>query len=87
MRRARLKQARNCKAKVEEIKMASGCVDCGYNEHPEALEFDHVRGEKLFNVASGIRKAWSKVLEEIAKCEVVCANCHRIRTANRREHE
>ena len=66
------------------IKMAVGCADCGYKEHPVALDFDHRPGtEKLFTVAEGCRKPWAVVEAEIAKCDVVCANCHRIRTWTR----
>ena len=49
------------------------------------MDFDHVRGEKVANVSSiWSRKSWEAVLEEVAKCEVVCANCHRLRTWSRR---
>ena len=59
------------------------CTDCGETD-PVVLEFDHLR-DKLFDIASGIHyRAWAKVLAEIEKCEVVCANCHRRRTARRR---
>ncbi len=58
------------------------CVDCGESD-PLVLEFDHL-GEKSFNIAKGLRShSWQAVLDEIAKCEVVCANCHRRRTAHR----
>jgi hypothetical protein len=58
------------------------CADCGETD-PLVLEFDHL-GDKQFNVAKGIRdRNWESVLAEIAKCEVVCANCHRRRTARR----
>lgn len=65
----------------DAIKMLRGCVDCGYREHPAALDFDHVRGVKVGNLSAmtDIRK----VQAEIAKCEVRCANCHRIVTYNR----
>jgi len=59
------------------------CVDCGEND-PIVLEFDHL-GEKAFTIgAKLVQFAWQTVLDEIEKCEVVCANCHRRRTAQRR---
>jgi hypothetical protein len=58
------------------------CVDCGETD-PVVLEFDHLR-DKRFNISDGIaNKPWALVLAEIAKCDVVCANCHRRRTARR----
>jgi hypothetical protein len=58
------------------------CVECGETD-PMVLEFDHL-GDKSFNIAKGLRThSWQAVLDEIAKCEVVCANCHRRRTAHR----
>jgi 5-methylcytosine-specific restriction endonuclease McrA len=61
---------------------AHPCVDCGEPD-PLVLEFDHL-GDKLFSIAEGLRdRAWQAILDEIAKCEVVCANCHRRRTAHR----
>ena len=64
------------------IKLDSGCVDCGYNTYPEALDFDHIGDDKLCDVSKCHNEA--QLLAEIAKCEVVCANCHRVRTARRR---
>lgn len=47
------------------------------------LEFDHL-GDKNFNISGGLAgKPWAVVLREIEKCEVVCANCHRRRSAKR----
>ena len=64
---------------------ARPCADCGVQYPPYVMDFDHVRGEKLFNVSA---KAGSMARErrdaEIAKCDLVCANCHRIRTHLRR---
>jgi hypothetical protein len=58
------------------------CVDCGESD-PLVLEFDHV-GEKSFEIGAGLPdRNWDSILREIAKCEVVCANCHRRRTAQR----
>ena len=60
------------------------CVDCGETDI-RCLEFDHVRGDKSYNIATLIKNAasWSAIEAEIAKCEVRCANCHRIKTLER----
>lgn len=63
----------------------SPCTDCGGKFHPSAMEFDHVRGKKLGNISEmAARGSRRMALREIQKCEVVCANCHRVRTFNRR---
>lgn len=71
---------------IQTYKMNAGCVDCGFNEHPDALDFDHIleRGPKLFEIGRNRTCSMELLLAEIAKCDVVCANHHRIRTANRR---
>lgn len=61
---------------------AHPCTDCG-ESNPVVLEFDHVNGTKVNNVSEMHGHSTTKLLKEIEKCEVVCANCHRIRTANR----
>lgn len=74
------------RVKIDAIKLERGCVDCGYNRYAEALDFDHLPGaEKTKNVALMWGFSWEKVLAEIAKCEVVCSNCHRHRTRIRAE--
>ena len=63
--------------KVLEYFSEHPCVDCG-EEDPIVLEFDHVRGRKRASVSALIRGAcWERVLDEIRKCLVRCANCHR----------
>lgn len=60
------------------------CKDCGYN-NILALEFDHVNNDKEANVCRLISKRRPKniIMAEINKCDIVCANCHRIRTQTR----
>lgn len=70
---------------VNAIKLTAGCADCGYDGHPAALDFDHLAGyEKSKEVASMYLAAITRLFTEIMKCEVVCANCHRIRTFSRK---
>ena len=59
------------------------CADCGNTFHPVAMEFDHVRGEKLFELGNGVHHTIEEIKAEMEKCEVVCSNCHRIRTWER----
>lgn len=71
------------RARLQAMKMERGCMDCGYRAHPAALEFDHARDTKSITLSQCSERYWSVVEHEVAKCDVVCANCHRIRTANR----
>jgi hypothetical protein len=58
-------------------KLQRGCCECGYNKHPAALTFDHINpDEKLFNIADFGQHSWEDILREVAKCRVLCANCH-----------
>ena len=65
---------------VERYLSENPCVDCGYSDL-RALEFDHVHGKKWFEISLGINRGFplAKIMEEIEKCEVRCANCHRLR--------
>ena len=67
---------------INNIKVEKGCGHCGYNENPIGLDFHHLN--KLLkekNVSSYWRTSWAQfkqIEDEIKKCEVLCANCHRI---------
>jgi len=61
------------------------CMDCRQMLPPECMDFDHVRGEKKFCIGHHRRYGDAELLNEIAKCDLVCSNCHRIRTRKRRE--
>jgi hypothetical protein len=71
-------------AEVTVLKSAP-CTDCGNCFPPECMDFDHVGDDKLGNVGTMTTNGNSRasVMAEIAKCELVCANCHRTRTKNR----
>ncbi len=67
---------------IRDYKKTHSCVDCDNSDH-RVLEFDHLRNKK-FNVSSMVRcYSIEKIKEEIGKCDIVCANCHRIRTWKR----
>ncbi len=87
------KRAQSCRASakhralirslIEEAKNVP-CADCGGRYPTCAMDLDHVHGAKEFKVSEAVQRCYGLVFErvraEIAKCEVVCANCHRIRT-------
>ncbi|HTU89718.1 MAG TPA: hypothetical protein VMF69_06445 [Gemmataceae bacterium] len=61
------------------------CTDCGKSFPFYVMEFDHREGEKKsFNIADH-RVGKARLIAEIAKCDVVCANCHRERTYQRKQ--
>ena len=55
------------------------CLVCGYNKCLEALEFHHLSSsDKDFGISSkGYTRSWAKIQEELDKCLLLCANCHR----------
>ena len=70
------------------IKEISKCIDCGEN-NPVVLDFDHVKGEKLMNISDMSSRGYSfkSIEKEMEKCEVRCANCHRIITTKRKNEK
>ena len=66
---------------VHNEKIKRGCACCGYNANAYALDFDHLDpSTKNYDVAKMATRRLDKIQEEIAKCQVLCANCHRIKT-------
>lgn len=93
-REARLAYIRDYSAKkqvekrefIAELK-SHPCHDCGGKFHACAMDFDHLEGESKIDSIStlmrNMRVTLKRLKEEVAKCELVCANCHRVRTYNR----
>lgn len=77
--------------KINRIKLLSflgthPCIDCGEKD-PIVLDFDH-RGNKTAQIADlmGGGFSWNRIEEEMNKCDVRCANCHRRKTAKERNN-
>lgn len=68
--------------KRDHEKITRRKLDCGYDAYPSALHFDHVFGQKSFNIPQA--KSISMAAKEIEKCVVRCANCHAVRHAEER---
>jgi len=75
------KNKNNLHSYIFDYLTKNSCVDCGESD-PIVLEFDHQK-DKEFNISDGIIRNMSikRISDEILKCEVVCANCHKRRTA------
>lgn len=72
---------------VRKLKDAP-CVDCGIRYPDYVMQFDHIpeRGPKLGEINRLVCGSLKRLLAEIEKCEVVCANCHYTRTHFRKQH-
>jgi hypothetical protein len=76
----REKHRKNIKI-IHAEKLKRGCVCCGYKDSPYALDFDHLDpNSKIDGVSRLSSRNTKKIEEEISKCQVLCANCHRIKT-------
>lgn len=82
-RKARLR-IDGIRKEVATLKESNPCTDCGVYYPAIVMEFDHTNSDKIDSVARLINSGnRTKIYEEIAKCELVCANCHRLRTLSR----
>lgn len=83
--RGYVQPAQRERRRVSDEAKSVPCADCHQTFPIICMDFDHVRGEKIGNVADMVKsnKPLALIVAEIAKCDVVCANCHRIRTAAR----
>ena len=69
----------------DELKLIFGCLDCRWRGWARGLDWDHVDGDKISDISKLIAngRPWLEITREIGKCDLVCANCHRIRTVER----
>lgn len=87
-------EKRNAKDKREvqrmlgKLKEESGCVDCSVTYPFYILDFDHVRGKKVANIGQMLDYfSVADIMKEVAKCDIVCSNCHRERTYQRKQEK
>jgi hypothetical protein len=73
------KRRADLRALILELKRG-GCIRCGFKGYPAALDFHHPNGDKEFSIGKAVNECRlpALVVAEIAKCELLCANCHRI---------
>lgn len=66
--------------KMQELK-DKPCTDCGIKYPYYVMQWDHTEDNKVASVSKLMTlKSWDTILKEVAKCELVCANCHAERT-------
>lgn len=82
------KRRQNIRLLIEEQKQGP-CADCGGTFPSIVMDFDHVRGEKKFNISDAphLGIGDQRLFEEIAKSQLCCSNCHRIRSYKRGQVE
>ncbi len=68
---------------VNNIKTITPCTDCGVKYPYYVMDFDHLTDKKVLISKVINSGSWKQTKDEIEKCELVCSNCHRIRTFNR----
>lgn len=78
----KLRSVRKCQTKMRKERkqklvdlLGGKCKYCGYDKYIGSLQFHHLR-DKDFSISYWLLGKWERVLKEIKKCELVCANCH-----------
>lgn len=77
------KNRENQRLKIQALKDNKPCTDCGNSYPYYVMQFDHL-DNKFDNISKMPGQySWDKIENEISKCELLCANCHCIRTYKR----
>ena len=87
-RESAVRRYKDRRAWLDAIK-SRPCADCGGIFDPCVMDLDHVpsRGKKLYNgFKNNLYRSMAVIEAEVAKCDVVCANCHRLRTHRRGQY-
>lgn len=76
---------------IDDHKTAKGCTECGYNGPPYVLHLDHIDPLQKRNrgkAGRAVEVSWSeeRIRDELDKCQVLCANCHAIKTFTSNDH-
>lgn len=80
------KRVKATEIEVNKLK-SEPCTDCGLKYNPWQMDYDHITSDKKFDIARGVKNGLclDSLLTEIAKCELVCSNCHKNRTHSRNQ--
>ena len=68
---------------LRKYKLLKGCASCGYKKHFNVLDFAHINKATKINSISVMVKdsiSFKRIKDEVRKCKVLCANCHRLET-------
>jgi hypothetical protein len=84
-RKANQRKVTNARKQIIREAKSGPCVDCDTIYPPECMDLDHVRGIKEFCLSKGHAYSKTRILAEIAKCELRCPTCHRLRHYHERE--
>ena len=74
------KRRRERKRRLIDL-LGGRCMDCGYDRSDSALQFHHRDGQEKTFAIGGFTGSWRRLVSEATKCDLICANCHRIRHA------
>ena len=79
-RKLELVNTRNRRKKRAAVELLGGrCHDCHGEFHQCVYDFHHVDGTKEMNPSKALCMSWDRAVEELNKCVLLCANCHRLR--------
>lgn len=78
--RKRIERKRRFLIFIRDYKKDKSCVECGWKENPQLLEFHHRDpSNKRFGIPQMTNCNFQKIMEEISKCDLLCLNCHMVR--------